>query len=101
MSTEFNETTERKAEDHSKGCAYRGQLELSFTAGRNSTKESLEISCRSMKYLKEEIETLVEKYGEENGDEPYSKRSLIILKKYIEGEIKKVKARGDWPLEDK
>lgn len=80
--SQFDQTTEKKAEDHSKGCAYRSQLEHSFAAGRKSTKASMVLACGALKKRAE--------YFLYNG-EPANEEAKAIAE---------IKARGDWCLEE-
>lgn len=80
MTTQFDETTEKKAEAHS----HAPDEHESFIAGRNSTRGSLEILARNLDWFLSE----------------YNEWDAGRMHEEITNTIAAVKARGDWPLEE-
>lgn len=80
--SQFDETTNRiSAEKADDGQSFNDRL--CWRSGRNSTKEGLEIAARALKFYAEERE----------GEHPIN--GLTARKA-----IAKMKAIGDWPLEE-
>lgn len=93
--SQFDQTTEAKAKDFAptgSGMNYHGgpgwwteDMRKGFTAGRNSTKASMEILARALK------------------DVAYKHPECFCMDQVgiAEQAIAQVKANGDWPLEEK
>lgn len=93
--SQFDETTEKKAEDYRNSYVLRHDLHrIGFTVGRNSAKESLEILARAVLHYERMFEDWAMSSGAqtlEQARDPESKATKAIAA---------VKARGDWPLPD-